>query len=277
LAWADLARTLADATYLSAIGASRAELTAARLDVPRLEAAGVRLLALGEHVEDLHRASVPPLDKLNSKEEELLKGQIADGERIISSVVGKGGQSCVATDRRVLILKLNLTAGASKGATALAYSEIAGVQIRTSLGSGSIEFHKAEMRSTASEISVSFDGKDEDRFRDFEALVAARAAEALVSTPLQLSPPPGGSSPSLLDHSAGPDAETGVRASDYPGAEGDNEATSREDSESLGTAPQDGVPKPDRYAQLRVLGELRAQGILSEDEFQAEKAKILAG
>lgn len=32
---------------------------------------------------------------------------------------------------------------------------------------------------------------------------------------------------------------------------------------------------PDRYAQLRELGELRAQGILTDDEFQKEKARIL--
>jgi len=33
---------------------------------------------------------------------------------------------------------------------------------------------------------------------------------------------------------------------------------------------------PDRLDQLRRLGELKAQGILSEEEFQAEKAKILS-
>ena len=32
----------------------------------------------------------------------------------------------------------------------------------------------------------------------------------------------------------------------------------------------------DRLAQLKELGELKAQGILSEAEFEAEKAKILA-
>jgi hypothetical protein len=33
---------------------------------------------------------------------------------------------------------------------------------------------------------------------------------------------------------------------------------------------------PDRYEQLKKLGDLKSQGILSEEEFQAEKAKILA-
>ena len=33
---------------------------------------------------------------------------------------------------------------------------------------------------------------------------------------------------------------------------------------------------PDPYAQLKELGELKAQGILTDAEFQAQKAKILA-
>ena len=32
----------------------------------------------------------------------------------------------------------------------------------------------------------------------------------------------------------------------------------------------------DRYAQLKELGELKTQGILTEEEFAAQKAKILA-
>ena len=34
---------------------------------------------------------------------------------------------------------------------------------------------------------------------------------------------------------------------------------------------------PDRLQQLKQLGELKAQGVLTEQEFDAEKAKILAG
>jgi hypothetical protein len=35
-------------------------------------------------------------------------------------------------------------------------------------------------------------------------------------------------------------------------------------------------PEPDMYAQLERLGTLKAQGILTEEEFAAQKAKILA-
>ena len=34
-------------------------------------------------------------------------------------------------------------------------------------------------------------------------------------------------------------------------------------------------PQPDRLDQLKTLGELKAQGVLTEQEFAAEKAKIL--
>jgi hypothetical protein len=35
------------------------------------------------------------------------------------------------------------------------------------------------------------------------------------------------------------------------------------------------APQPDRMEQLKQLGELKAQGVLTEQEFAAEKAKIL--
>jgi Short C-terminal domain len=38
-----------------------------------------------------------------------------------------------------------------------------------------------------------------------------------------------------------------------------------------------GSSADDRLAQLRELGELRASGVLSDSEFEAQKAKILAG
>jgi hypothetical protein len=37
------------------------------------------------------------------------------------------------------------------------------------------------------------------------------------------------------------------------------------------------APADDMYAQLERLGTLKAQGILTEEEFAAEKAKVLAG
>jgi hypothetical protein len=41
-------------------------------------------------------------------------------------------------------------------------------------------------------------------------------------------------------------------------------------------APAPAAPEEDMYAQLERLGALKAQGILTEEEFAAQKAKILA-
>ena len=40
-------------------------------------------------------------------------------------------------------------------------------------------------------------------------------------------------------------------------------------------APQPAAPAPDPIQQLKQLGELRDQGILTEEEFAAQKAKLL--
>ena len=40
--------------------------------------------------------------------------------------------------------------------------------------------------------------------------------------------------------------------------------------------PPAAAPAPDRMTQLKQLGDLKAQGVLTEEEFNAEKARILA-
>jgi hypothetical protein len=42
-------------------------------------------------------------------------------------------------------------------------------------------------------------------------------------------------------------------------------------------APPPAAPAADPLEQLKQLGELKAQGVLTEAEFEAQKAKILAG
>jgi hypothetical protein len=41
-------------------------------------------------------------------------------------------------------------------------------------------------------------------------------------------------------------------------------------------APAPAPAAPDRIAQLKQLGELKAQGVLTDEEFVAEKARVLA-
>ena len=54
------------------------------------------------------------------------------------------------------------------------------------------------------------------------------------------------------------------------------DAPSYPESEPAATAPAPSSGGKDRLAQLKELGELKAQGVLSEQEFAAEKARILA-
>jgi hypothetical protein len=42
-------------------------------------------------------------------------------------------------------------------------------------------------------------------------------------------------------------------------------------------AAEPAAPAPDMLEQLKTLGELKAQGVLTEEEFNAQKARILAG
>ena len=49
----------------------------------------------------------------------------------------------------------------------------------------------------------------------------------------------------------------------------------QQDSAQAPPAPA-APPAPDRLSQLKQLGELKAQGVLTDAEFDAEKAKILA-
>jgi hypothetical protein len=53
-----------------------------------------------------------------------------------------------------------------------------------------------------------------------------------------------------------------------------------EDAQSYEPPPPQAPPvqsEPDKLEQLKQLGELKASGVLTEAEFEAQKAKILAG
>ena len=62
------------------------------------------------------------------------------------------------------------------------------------------------------------------------------------------------------------------------------ERWSQEDEQQYGQEQQPAAapaapaaPAPDPLEQLKQLGELKAQGVLTDAEFEAQKAKILAG
>jgi hypothetical protein len=57
-----------------------------------------------------------------------------------------------------------------------------------------------------------------------------------------------------------------------------SERFAAQDEASYEQAPPQAAPaQPDNLQQLKQLGELKASGVLTEAEFEAQKAKILAG
>ena len=51
---------------------------------------------------------------------------------------------------------------------------------------------------------------------------------------------------------------------------------SQEEEQAQPAAPA-AAPAPDQFEQLKQLGELKESGVLTDAEFEAQKAKILAG
>ena len=56
-----------------------------------------------------------------------------------------------------------------------------------------------------------------------------------------------------------------------------NQAYAEETAAYQEAPPEPASEGPDRLEQLKTLGELKAQGVLTEEEFAREKAKILGG
>ena len=54
-------------------------------------------------------------------------------------------------------------------------------------------------------------------------------------------------------------------------------AEDEQDYQDQAPPPPAAAPEPDKLEQLQKLGELKASGVLTDAEFEAQKAKILAG
>ena len=56
-----------------------------------------------------------------------------------------------------------------------------------------------------------------------------------------------------------------------------NRWSAEEEGQYQEAAPAAAAPAPDPLDQLKQLGELKAAGVLTDAEFEAQKAKVLAG
>ncbi|MDP4603048.1 MAG: SHOCT domain-containing protein [Solirubrobacteraceae bacterium] len=57
----------------------------------------------------------------------------------------------------------------------------------------------------------------------------------------------------------------------------EQDAQAQGDAAPAAAAPQAAAPQADMVTQLKELAELKDQGILTDEEFAAQKAKLLAG
>ena len=78
---------------------------------------------------------------LGKKESALVQSTLGDGETIIGAVIGNFGQSAIATELRVLIVKTGLMAGQTFGGkvTSFDYRNIIGIEVKTGLSQGEFE------------------------------------------------------------------------------------------------------------------------------------------
>jgi hypothetical protein len=183
----------------------------------------------------------PTMQPLGKKEADLLKRNMAPGERVLGQVIGSSGQAVVATDHKVLVVKTGLMAGQTFGgkATSFDYRTIVGVEVRTGWSVGEFEIIAAALSApqrnrVKDKVNIK-EGPNGVVFvkanvRHFEAL-AAKIREMTGAM-----------------HGAG----TAVRP-------------------QAAAPPEASIPD-----QIRSLSELHAAGILTDDEFAAKKAELLA-
>jgi hypothetical protein len=184
----------------------------------------------------------PVMEPLSSKESDLLKRNMAPGEKVLGQVIGNSRQAVIATDHKVLVVKTGLMAGQTFGgkATSFDYRTIVGVEVRTGFSQGEFEI-----------IAASMHAPQRNRRKD--------KVNVLESPNGVVFPKANGRS---FDKMAAKIREMTAAA------HGSGTALTPQ------AAPQaSGASIPE---QIKSLSELHVAGILTDDEFAAKKAELLA-
>jgi hypothetical protein len=109
----------------------------------------------------------PVMEPLGANEDDLLRRNMAPGERVLGQVIGSHGQAVVATDQKVLVVKT--------GATSFDYRNLAGVEVRTGWAMGVFEI----VDTTGSPDGLVFNRQDARRFEAMAAKIREMSAELL--------------------------------------------------------------------------------------------------
>lgn len=180
----------------------------------------------------------PVMSPTGKKEQQLIQRHLVADEEILGCVIANFGQTVIATNHKVLIVKCGMMAGQTFGgkATSFDYGNIGGVEVRSGWSQGEMQIINAAMPSTQghrnkdkvkineSPNGVVFPKANAKWFDAFAAKVRERVGESHV-------------------------AATSV------------------------TAPPATLSIPE---QIKQLGDLHAAGVLTDDEFSAKKAELLA-
>jgi hypothetical protein len=91
------------------------------------------------------------LDQLHRKARKLADRQLADDEEVVAVVPGRSKQAMIVTDRRILLVKPGLMAGAWLGpkATSFPLASITAINVHTGRGVAALELVLAGHRTSA--------------------------------------------------------------------------------------------------------------------------------
>src|SRR5580693_4387620 len=91
----------------------------------------------------------PMMQPLGKKEADLLRRNLAPGERVLGQVIARYGHAIVATDHKVLVVKTGIMAGTTFGgkATSFDYRTIVGVETRSGFGTAEFEIIAAGLQA----------------------------------------------------------------------------------------------------------------------------------
>ena len=177
-------------------------------------------------------------EKLKKKVKQGLEANVSPNEVIRVIVVGAHGQAIIGTDTRAFVCKPGFMAGASFGAevTSWGYQNLLGVQLHKGMMTGSVVLQGPGQSGKKSSY---WGGKDDDPAKAPNAIPVAGNWKTVNERVARLR--------QLIDAShAGPS----------PGSSGTASVASPAD-------------------ELRKLADLHTEGLLTSEEFEAAKAKIL--
>lgn len=180
----------------------------------------------------------PVMRPVGKKEQQLIQRNLVAGESILGCVIANFGQAVIATDHKVLVVKSGMMAGQTFGgkATSFDYRNIGGVEVRTGLVQGEMEIINASM--PASQRSRN---KDKVKTNESPNGVVFPKANA-----------------KWFEAFAGKVRERAGASHAPPMA-------------LAPTAVAPSIPE-----QIKQLGDLHAAGVLTDEEFSAKKAELLA-